>query len=148
MKEYKKYTRQEMIKIAKEEGFLFVETSKGENFIIKKGDVCDFIIHETNRNHHSVDIAMYVPHPDIEEPFLTTMGWFLNRINQNYRNEIIERLVRLQTGQEKPRKIKVFDNDVFSKISLDELGEKKGQTLQFDKFFKKYYEEEEEMEAE
>lgn len=148
MKEYEKYTRKEMSDITKKEGFVFVETSRGDNYIIKKSDICDFIIQESERQGHHVDMKMYVPNPDIEKPFLTTMGWFLDKINQNYRKEIIDKLIRLQTYQIKPKKVKIFNNDIFCKMSLEELGEQQGKTLQFDKFFKKYYEEEEEMEAE
>ena len=86
--------------------------------------------------------------PDIEKPFLSTVGCFLDKINNNYRKEIIEKLIKLQTGQIKPEKVKVFNNDIFSKMSLEEFGEKQGETIQFDKFFKKYYEQEEELEAE
>lgn len=148
MKEYEKYTRKEMSDIAKKEGFVFVETSRGDNYIIRKDDICDFIVQEAERQGHSVDMEIYVPNPDIEKPLLTTIGYFLDKINKNYRKEIIEKLIKLQTGQIKPEKVKVFDNDIFSKMSLEELGEQQGKALQFDKFFKKYYEEEEEMEAE
>ncbi len=148
MKEFERYTRKEMSNIAKNKGFVFVETSLGDNYIIKKDDICDFIIQESERQGHSVDMKMYVPNPDIEKPFLTTIGCFLDKINQDYRKEIIDRLIKLQTYQIKYKKVKIFDNDIFSKMSLEELGEQQGKTLQFDKFFKKYYEEEEEMEAE
>lgn len=148
MKEYEKYTRKEMSNIAKNKGFVFVETSLGDNYIIKKDDICDFIMQESERQGHSVNMKMYVPNPDIEKPFLSTVGCFLDKINNNYRKEIIEKLIKLQTGQIKPEKVKVFDNDIFSKMSLEEFGEKQGETIQFDKFFKKYYEQEEELEAE
>ena len=147
MKEYKKYTRKEMSNIAKNEGFVFVETSLGEDYIIKKSDICDFIMQEAERQRHAVDMAMYVPNPDITKPFLTTIGCFLDKINQNYRKEIIEKLIKLQIHRIKAKEVKVFDNDIFCKMSLEELGEQKGKTIQFDKFFKKYYENEEEMEA-
>lgn len=148
MKEFEKYTRKEMSNIAKNKGFVFVETSLGDNYIIKKDDICDFIMQESERQGHSVNMKMYVPNPDIEKPFLSTVGCFLDKINNNYRKEIIEKLIKLQTGQIKPEKVKVFDNDIFSKMSLEEFGEKQGETIQFDKFFKKYYEQEEELEAE
>lgn len=147
MKEYKKYTRKEMSDIAKNEGFVFAETSLGENYIIKKNDICDFIMQESEKQGYAVNIKMYVPNPYIEEPFVTTIGGFLDKINQNYRNEIIDKLISLQTYRIKAKRVKVFDNDIFCKMSLEELGEQKGKTIQFDKFFKKYYEAEEEMEA-
>ena len=136
-----------MSDIAKNEGFVFAETSLGENYIIKKNDICDFIMQESEKQGYPVNIKMYVPNPYIEEPFVTTIGGFLDKINQNYRNEIIDKLISLQTYRIKAKRVKVFDNDIFCKMSLEELGEQKGKTIQFDKFFKKYYEAEEEMEA-
>ena len=144
---YSQYTREEMSDIAKNEGFVFVETSKGDNYIIKKSDICDFIMQESKRQCFSVDMKMYVPNPDITAPFLTTMGCFLDKINLNYRKEIIEKLIKLQEEEIEPKEVKVFNNEIFRDMSLEELGEKEGKNLQFDKFFKKYYEEEE-MEAE
>ena len=148
---YKVYTKEEMSKIAKEEGFLFVETSNGDNYEIRKSDVADFIMQEANRCGHIVDIYMYLPSGKTEEPFLSTMGCFLNRINQQFRTEIIERLIELQTNKVKPKKVKVFDNDIFQEMSLEELGEEEGKTLSYDKFYKKYYsqdEKEDDMEEE
>lgn len=150
---YELYTREEMSEIAKKEGFLFVITSNNDKYEIRKSDVADFIVLEAERCYQDVDIEMYVPNPDIQEPFASTYGYFLNRINQKFREEIIKRLVELQTTDIKPNKVKVFDNDIFNEMSLEELGEKEGKTLQYDKFYKKYYqqhkiEESEELEAE
>lgn len=150
---YELYTREEMSKIAKGEGFLFVETSNDDFFEIRKSDVADFIMLESERCGHSVDIKMYVPNQMIKEPFVSTYGCFLNKINSQFRNEIIERLVKLQTTDMKPNPVKVFDNSVFRYMSVQELGENEGMTVQFDRVFKKYYtqqevENTEEMEAE
>ena len=150
---YELYTREEMSEIAKKEGFLFVITSNNDKYEIRKSDVADFIVLEAERCYQDVDIEMYVPNPDIQEPFASTYGYFLNRINQKFREEIIKRLVELQTTDIKPKKVKVFDNDIFHEMSLEELGEEEGKTLQYDKFYKKYYqqhkiEESEELEAE
>ena len=150
---YELYTREEMSEIAKKEGFLFVITSNYDKYEIRKSDVADFIVVEAERCYQDVDIEMYVPNPDIQEPFASTYGYFLNRINQKFREEIIKRLVELQTTDIKPKKVKVFDNDIFHEMSLEELGEEEGKTLQYDKFYKKYYqqhkiEKSEELEAE
>mgnify|MGYP000414838424 CR=1 FL=1 len=115
------YTREEMSEIANKEGFLFVETSNGDNYEIRKSDVADFIVLEAERCGHAVDIKMYVPNYEIEEPFVSTYGCFLNKINPTFREEIIERLIKLQTTNTKPRKVKVFDNGIFEKMTLEEL---------------------------
>ena len=146
---YELYTREEMSEIAKKEGFLFVETSNGDNYEIRKSDVADFIVLEAKRCGYAVDIKMYVPNCYIEEPFVSTYGYFLNRVNQSFREEIIERLIKLQTTNITPRKVKVFDNDIFEKMTLQELGEEEGKTLQYDKFYQQAkIENEEELEAE
>ena len=46
---YELYTREEMSEIANKEGFLFVETSNGDNYEIRKSDVADFIVLEAER---------------------------------------------------------------------------------------------------
>ena len=136
---YKLYTREEMSEIARKDGFLFVETSNGDNYEISKKDVADFIMLEAERCNHAVNINMYVPNPSINEPLLSTFECFLNKINQKFREEIIERLIELQTSSSKPKRVKVFDNDIFLQMSMEELGEKIGYTLQYDKFYKQYY---------
>ena len=141
------YTREEMIDIAKNEGFLFVETSNDDYYEIRKNDVADFIMLESERCGHAVDIKMYVPSVDIDTPFVSTFGCFLNKINQKFREEIIGRLVELQTTDTKPKKIKVFDNEIFLEIPPKDLGENEDGTEIFNKFFKNYYEEQEELEA-
>lgn len=142
---YKTYTKAEMLDIIKNEGFLVVETSNGDNYQIRKRDVADFIMLEEDRCSHSVDIIMYIPYSKIQEPILTTYGCFLDKINQKFRTEIINRLVSLQMNFEKPRKVKVFDEDILMQLKNEELLEcEVGK--HFDKFYKKYYEEEEELE--
>ena len=141
-KGYKKYTKDEMIDIAKNKGFYFIETSNGDCYEISKDDLVDFIIRETNRCGHSVNIEVYSPYKE-NEIVLTTYGWFLNTIKPKLREEIIDRLVKLQTYQEEPREVKVFDNNIFMQIIFNEI-----KNVNYDKFFKQYFEDEEELEAE
>ncbi len=141
---YKTYSKEEMLNIIKNEGFLFVETSNGDNYQIRKDDVADFIMLESYRCLNAVNISMYIPDNKIEQPLLTTYGCFLNKINQKFRAEIIDRLVDLQKNNKKIRKVKVFDNDVFIQLEREELLKYKADK-QFDKFYKKYYEDEEEL---
>ena len=145
---YKFYTREEMAEIGKNKGFLFIETSNGDDFIISKEDLVDFIVQEARRCGHSVDMEVYVPNADIDKPILTTYGWYLNKANPVLRSEIIDRLVKMQTNKAVPRDVKIFDNEIFSEMNLEEFGDEEGKTLQYDKFFKKYYEPEEELELE
>lgn len=140
-KEYKKYTKEEMIDIAKNKGFYFIETSNEDYFEISKDDLADFIVLEAKRCEHNVDIAVYTPYKE-EEAILTSYGWFINKIKPKLRNEIIDRLIILQTEQEEPRNVKVFDNDIFIKIIDSDI-----KNNQYEQFFKQYFEEEEELEV-
>jgi len=136
---YKKYTKEEMQKIAAEEGYIYVNTSEGALYIISKNDIADYIVKEVERQKYRVDIAMYTP-SKYDEPILTTIGCYLNRINQKLREDIIERLVDLQMNGKAPKELKIFDRDEF------EILDKAEDETQYNNFYKKYYEEEKELE--
>ena len=133
---YKKYNKDQMLKIIENEPFVFVETDLGDNYIIRKRDISDFIILENMRTGHKASMKMWFP--GFETPSLTTCGWFLDRINQKLRAEIIERLVLLQTTDTKPKKVKIFDNDIFIKLTPEEQGIVDGKVKYFNKFYMKY----------
>lgn len=116
----------------------FIDTNLGEHYIIKKQELADFIILETLRTEYFAEIQVYMP--GIEEPVITTFGWFLNKANPLLREEIIKRLVLLQTTKRKPRKVKIFDNETFMKLRKKEMGIINGKIKNFDKFYKKYEE--------
>ena len=133
---YKMYTRRKMLEIIQKEGFVFVDTNLDEHFIIRISDIPDFIILEAIRTGHTSELKMYIP--GIDEPVLTTYGWFLNRVNPLLREEIINRLVLLQTTNTKPKNVKIFDNDIFIALSTEEKGIENGKVKNFDKFYRKY----------
>lgn len=111
---YKKYTKNELLKILKEDGILFVETNLGDKYIIKKDDLADFIILEAQRTGHTVEMNFFMP--GIGGPVMSTYGWFLNKANPILREEIIDRLVLLQTTNKEPKKVKISDINVFGKM--------------------------------
>ena len=47
---------------------------------------------------------------------MSTYGWFLNKANPLLREEIIDRLVLLQTTDKEPKKVKIFDINTFGKM--------------------------------
>ena len=69
---YKKYTKKQMLNIIQNDAFLFVETNLGDNYIIKKQDLSDFIVLEALRTGHIAELKIYVP--GIDEPVITTFG--------------------------------------------------------------------------
>lgn len=133
---YKEYSKWRMVDIIRKMPILFVETSLNDAYVIRKKDVADFIILEAERTGHHIEMEFYMP--GIDEPVVSTFGWFLNTINPLLREEIIHRLVLLQTRKKKPKKVKIFNNDKFNYSSKIEKGIENGQVKNFDKFYGKY----------
>lgn len=132
--DYKKYSKKEFLKILKKDGILFVKTNLGNKYIIKKSDIADFIMLESERTGHTSDMSFFMP--GINAPVITTYGCFLNKANPVFREEMIDRLVLLQTTDEKAKDIKIFDTDLFNKM-LDN-NEISNDIPNFDKLYKKY----------
>lgn len=131
---YKKYTKNELLKILKDDGILFVKTSLGDRYIIKKNDLADFIILEAQRTGHTAEISFFMP--GIAGAVITTYGWFLNKANPILREEIINRLVLLQTTDKKPKNVKVFDTDTF--YNMVDNNEVDNNIENYDTLYKKY----------
>ena len=132
---YKEYTKRQMLKIIKKMPILFVETSLNDAYIIRKKDISDFIILESERAEHKIEMDIYMP--GIDEPVATTYGWYLDTINPSLRKEIIHRLVLLQTGKRKPKKVKIFSDIIFNNMSEIEMSINKA-VKDFDKLYGKY----------
>ena len=131
---YEKYTKNELLKILKKDGILFIETNLGDNYIINKNDLADFIILEAQRTGHTAEISFFMP--GINGAVITTYGWFLNKANPLLREEIIDRLVLLQTTDKEPKNVKIFDTDIFSNM-LDN-NEIDNYIQDYDKLYRKY----------
>lgn len=89
---------------------------------------------ESERTGHTSDMFFFMP--GINAPVITTYGCFLNKANPVFREEMIDRLVLLQTTDEKAKDIKIFDTDLFNKM-LDN-NEISNDIPNFDKLYKKY----------
>ena len=133
---YKEYTKRQMLNIIKKMPILFVETSLNDAYIIRKKDIIDFIVLEAIRTKHHIEMEFYMP--GIDEPVVTTYGWYLNTINPLLRKEIIHRLILLQTRKRKPKKVKILNNTIFNNMSAIEMGIIDGKIKDFDKLYGKY----------
>lgn len=111
---YKEYTKKEMIKLIRDDKTVYVTTSNGSNYIISRKDIADFIVLEAEKAGHRIEIQVYLP--NIEEPAITTCGWFLDKCNPVIREEIINRLVLLQTTNTRPKRVKVFNTKMLYKL--------------------------------
>ena len=132
---YKEYTKKQMLNILIKKPIIFVETSLNDAYVIRKKDIADFIILEAERTGHHIEMDFYMP--GIDEPVATTFGWYLNTINPLLRKEIIHRLTLLQTGKRTPKRIKIFNTQIFDNMSDKEMGID-GEFKNFDKLYGKY----------
>lgn len=133
---YKEYSKLKMLSIIRKMPILFVETSLNDPYIIRKKDVADFIVLEAERTGHLIELDFYMP--GIDEAVVSTYGWFLNTVNSQLRNEIIKRLVLLQTKKIRPKKVKIFNIDKLYKMSKLEMSIENSQIKNYDKFYGKY----------
>lgn len=85
----------EMEKFVKSSNYLLVDDGLDE-YVIHESDLLDYIV---NRNE---DINVYKSDGEF---LLSTIGFFLNRISYDYRQKIIEKLIRLQLGEEETKTI-------------------------------------------
>ena len=131
---YKKYSKKEFLKILDEDGILFVETSLDNRCIIKKSDIADFIMLESDKTGHTADMSFFMP--GISGPVITTFGCFLNKANPVFREEIIDRLVLLQTTDTKAKEVRVFDTDIF--FDMVDNNEISNDIKNFNKLYKRY----------
>lgn len=82
-----------MEKFVKFSNYLLVDDGLDE-YVIHESDLLDYIV---NRNE---DINVYNSDGEF---ILSTIGFFLNKISYDYRQKIIERLIRLQMGEEETK---------------------------------------------
>lgn len=83
----------EMEKFVKSGNYLLADDGLDE-YVIHESDLVDYIY---NRNE---EVTIYKPDGEF---LLSTIGFFLNKISYNERQKIIERLIRLQLGEEESR---------------------------------------------
>lgn len=98
-----------------EERLVYVDTGS-EEIIIKYDDLADVIV-DINDKIGSTDLKVYdYKNPDMDNPLLTTFGPYLNRCDPKVREDIIDRLFNLQTGNENVKNYKVIDEDMFDDV--------------------------------
>lgn len=111
------YTEEEIREMIKnKERYVYVDNGL-ENFVIKRKDIPDFIVY-INREIASTDLEIFDPEEG-NLVIIRTCGEFLDKCEPEVREEIIERLIKLQTGEEEYSQVKVADEDLWQEI-LDE----------------------------
>lgn len=96
----------EMEKFVKSSNYLLVDDGLDE-YVIHESDLLDYIV---NRNE---DINVYNSDGEF---ILSTIGFFLNKISYDYRQKIIERLIRLQLGEEETKETYYCESTILDYI--------------------------------
>lgn len=113
--EFEFYTEEEIRKIIKSGEKLYFADDGIDEVIIKAKDIPDFIV-DANIKCGATDFKFYRVGNDVYEPEITTMGMFLDKIKPEIREKIINRLVKLQRGEIKPKDYKIIDENQFEDI--------------------------------
>lgn len=110
----KYYTEEEVKEILHlHQHYVYVDDGMTE-VAIKKEDIPDYIV-MVNREFGITNLKII----DIEEqqyPLITTMGEFLDKCEPNIREQIIDKLIKLQTGELEYKNVKVIDTDILEYI--------------------------------
>ena len=118
------YDENEVRKIIEsKEKYVYVDDGMTE-VIIKKEDIPDYIVY-INRECGLTDLKMF---DSDGKQILNTLGEFLDKCNPIIREEIIDRLVNLQTGEEEPKEVKTIDEYMWEKLT-NEIEEDEEESL-------------------
>ena len=113
--QFKFCSEEEIRKIIKSKEKLYFADDGIDEVIVKAKDIPDFIV-DVNIKCGSTDFKFYRVGNDVYEPEITTMGMFLDKIKPEIREKIINRLVKLQTGEIEPKDYKLIDENQFEDI--------------------------------
>ena len=109
------YTEDEIKELIKSKAELYYVDDGIDEAIIKFEDIPDFIV-DYNRNLEMRDLKFFRVGKGVYEPDITTYGEFLNTINPDLRERLIDKLVALQTNETEPKKYKIINEDLYSKV--------------------------------
>lgn len=107
------YTPREVLKFIKtNEELIYVQDEIGKA-IIRKKDIPDFIVYvnrEFGETYFSfAEVSIIETNSKTFYPILTTEGAFIDEAKPEIREQIIDRLTKLQKGEIKPKQIKLID---------------------------------------
>ena len=111
------YTEEEIKELIKSKEELYYVDDGVDEAIIKFEDIPDFIV-DYNRNFEMRTLKFFKVGKGVYEPDITTMGEYLDRINPDLRERMIDRLIALQTNEAEIRKYKIIDEDVYANVEI------------------------------
>ena len=90
-----------------------------EEFVARYEDLPDIIVDVNEKLGHTENLKVYdFDNLILNEPILTTMGYFLDKCDPNVRADIIDRLIGLQQGEIEIKDYKVIDEDMLDDVRI------------------------------
>lgn len=127
------YNETEIRNIITNKDELYVVDDEIAEVIIKFEDIAYFIV-DTNRKKGVVNLNFYKIGGDPYQPDIATKGEFIKKINPKIRENISDRLIKLQTGKIQLKEYKLIDERKFIKVKRKmEQEMKKSKTKEKDK---------------
>lgn len=111
------YSEDEIRDLIKSNAELFYVDDGVYEAIIKFEDIPDFIV-DYNRNFEMRNLKFFKVGKGVYEPDITTMGEYLDKINPDLRERMIDRLIALQTNETEIKKYKIIDEDLYSNVEI------------------------------
>ena len=90
-----------------------------EEFVARYEDLPDIIVDINEKMGHTENLKVYdFDNLILDEPILTTIGYFLDKCDPNVRADIIDRLIGLQQGEIEIKDYKVIDEDMLDDVRI------------------------------
>ena len=90
-----------------------------EEFVARYEDLPDIIVDLNEKLGHTENLKVYdFDNLILNEPILTTIGYFLDKCDPNVRTDIIDRLIGLQQGEIEVKDYKVIDEDMLDDVRI------------------------------
>jgi len=90
-----------------------------EEFVARYEDLPDIIVDVNEKLGHTENLKVYdFDNLILDEPIITTIGYFLDKCDPNVRADIIDRLIGLQQGEIKIKDYKVIDEDMLDDVRI------------------------------
>lgn len=113
------YNEKEIEEIIKNKETLYYADDGIDEVIVREEDIPDFIILVNEIEDYGANLKFYRKGSESLEPVLTTMGHYLDKAEPILRENIIDRLVALQTGESEVKNFKVIIEDMYEKVETD-----------------------------
>jgi len=90
-----------------------------EEFVARYEDLPDIIVDVNEKLGHTENLKVYdFDNLILDEPIITTIGYFLDKCDPNVRADIIDRLIGLQQGEIEVKDYKVIDEDMLDDVRI------------------------------